>query len=92
MRDPVGTYVILVVLLGLILLPARLPWAIVAAWRGSWLARGEVALSVAISTTIWMELGPFVAIVVPLVVIVPVMLVRFARRVNAEQARIAPAR
>lgn len=68
--------------------PGRNP----AAWRWSWLVRGELALSGAISTTIWMALGPFVAIVVPLVGIVPVMLARFARRVNAEQARIAPAR
>lgn len=63
--------------------PGRNP----AAWRGSWLAQGEVALSGAIGTTIWMARGPFVAIVVPLVVIVPVRLARFARRVDAARAR-----
>ena len=73
-------------------LPARLPWAAAAALRGSRLAVAELILILGLGALVWTAFGPYVAIICPLVVIVPVMLVRFVRRVNAEQGRMAQSR
>jgi hypothetical protein len=87
--NPVGGAVVLILFVALLFLPARLPWAVMAAWRGSWRARGEVGLLLALSAAIWTEFGPFAAIWPPGVVILAVALARFARRVTAVRATLS---
>ncbi|MBR0672877.1 hypothetical protein [Neoroseomonas soli] len=71
-------------------LPARLPWAAADVLRGSYLAVAEVILLLGFGVLTWTAFGPWVAIICPMVIAVPIALVRLVRASRALRDGIVP--